>query len=58
MRARDARLRFVNATGRPVYSPFTSLSRILLPMGDFLAVLGFIAFAVLMLGLIWGLDHV
>jgi len=27
-------------------------------MGDFIAVLGFIAFAVLMLGLIWGLDHV
>jgi len=27
-------------------------------MGDFLAVLGIIAFAVVMLGLIWGLDHV
>jgi len=27
-------------------------------MGDFMAVLGFIAFALVMLGLIWGLDHV
>jgi len=27
-------------------------------MGDFLVVLGIIAFALAMLGLIWGLDHV
>jgi len=27
-------------------------------MGDFLFVLGTIAFALVMLGLIWGLDHV
>ena len=27
-------------------------------MGDFMAVLGIIIFAVVMLGLIWGLDHV
>jgi len=27
-------------------------------MGDFLAVLGIIAFALVMLGLIWGLEHV
>jgi len=27
-------------------------------MADFLAVLGFIAFVLAMLGLIWGLDHV
>jgi preprotein translocase subunit SecE len=27
-------------------------------MADFLAVLGMVAFAVVMLGLIWGLDHV
>jgi len=27
-------------------------------MGDFFAVLGIIAFVVVMLGLIWGLDHV
>jgi hypothetical protein len=27
-------------------------------MTDFLAVLGIVAFAVVMLGLIWGLDHV
>jgi len=27
-------------------------------MGDFMAVLGIIAFVVVMLGLIWGLDHV
>jgi hypothetical protein len=33
-------------------------SRILPCMGDFMAVLGVIAFAVVMLGLIWGLDHV
>jgi hypothetical protein len=32
--------------------------RILVPMGDFMAVLGIIAFVVVMLGLIWGLDHV
>jgi hypothetical protein len=28
------------------------------PMGDFLAVLGFIGFALAMLGLIWVLDRV
>ena len=28
------------------------------PMGDFMAVLGIIAFIVVMLGLIWGLEHV
>jgi len=27
-------------------------------MADFLAVLGIIAFALVMLGLIWGLEHV
>jgi hypothetical protein len=27
-------------------------------MGDFMAVLGIIIFAAVMLGLIWGLDHV
>jgi len=27
-------------------------------MADFLAVLGIVAFMVVMLGLIWGLDHV
>jgi len=27
-------------------------------MGDFIAVLGFIAFALVMLGLIWGLERV
>jgi len=27
-------------------------------MGDFMAVLGIIAFALVMLGLIWGLEHV
>jgi len=27
-------------------------------MGDFLAVLGIVAFALAMLGLIWGLEHV
>jgi len=26
-------------------------------MADFLAVVGFVAFAVVMLGLIWGYDH-
>jgi hypothetical protein len=31
---------------------------ILVPMGDFMAVLGIILFVVAMLGLIWGLDHV
>jgi hypothetical protein len=31
---------------------------ILAPMADFLAVLGIIAFALVMLGLIWGLEHV
>jgi len=35
-----------------------SPSRILLCMGDFIAVLGFIAFALVMLGLIWGLERV
>ena len=35
-----------------------ALPRILLSMGDFMAVLGFIAFALVMLGLIWGLEHV
>ena len=35
-----------------------SLSRILLSMGDFMAVLGIIIFAAVMLGLIWGLEHV
>ena len=28
------------------------------PMADFLAVLGMVAFALVMLGLIWGLDRV
>ncbi|HEY7946033.1 MAG TPA: hypothetical protein VID75_00075 [Acidimicrobiales bacterium] len=28
------------------------------PMADFLVVLGIIAFVVVMLGLVWGLDHV
>ena len=41
-----------------VHSGFMALSRILLGMGDFMAVLGIIAFAVVMLGLIWGLEHV
>jgi nitrogen fixation-related uncharacterized protein len=27
-------------------------------MGDFMAVVGIVAFVVVMLGLIWGLDHV
>jgi len=27
-------------------------------MGDFMVVLGIIAFALVMLGLIWGLEHV
>jgi len=27
-------------------------------MGDFFAVLGIIAFVVVMLGLIWGLEHI
>jgi len=27
-------------------------------MGDFLAVVGIVAFALVMVGLIWGLDHV
>jgi hypothetical protein len=53
-----ARSRFIYAQTAFVHAPFTSLSRILLCMGDFMAVLGIIAFALVMLGLIWGLDHV
>jgi hypothetical protein len=49
---------FFYAPGQPVHGAFISSSRILRYMGDFLAVLGIIAFAVVMLGLIWGLDHV
>ena len=53
-----ARSRFIYAAGPAVHNPFTARSRILLGMGDFFAVLGFIAFVVVMLGLVWGLDHV
>jgi hypothetical protein len=30
----------------------------MVPMADFLAVLGFVAFVVVMLGMIWALDRV
>jgi hypothetical protein len=43
---------------RSVHGPFISKGRILRRMGDFMAVLGTIAFVVVMLGLIWGLEHV
>jgi hypothetical protein len=55
---REARSRFIYAPGRSVHGTFMSPSRILLCMGDFMFVLGIIAFAVVMLGLIWGLEHV
>jgi hypothetical protein len=55
---RKARSRFVYAIRWFVYGTFMASSRILLCMGDFMAVLGIIAFVVVMLGLIWGLDHV
>jgi hypothetical protein len=42
----------------PVHATFTPPGRKLGAMGDFMAVLGIIVFAVVMLGLIWGLDHV
>jgi hypothetical protein len=42
----------------PVHTTFTPPGRKLGAMGDFMAVLGIIVFAVVMLGLIWGLDHV
>ena len=57
-RRREARSRFVYAIRWFVYGTFMALSRILLCMGDFMAVLGIFAFVVVMLGLIWGLDHV
>jgi hypothetical protein len=41
-----------------VHNRFTPPPLILLDMGDFFAVLGFVIFAVVMLGLVWGLDHV
>jgi len=53
-----ARLCFFYALGQSVHGTFISSSRILLRMGDFMAVLGIIAFALVMLGLIWGLEHV
>jgi len=34
------------------------MGRILPSMADFLAVVGFILFVAVFLGLIWGLDHV
>jgi hypothetical protein len=53
-----ARSRFVYSVWPAVHNRFTTRSRILPGMGDFFAVLGFIAFVVVMLGLVWGLDHV
>jgi len=55
---KKARLCLIYAFRRSVHGGFMSVSRILLPMGDFMAVLGIIAFALVMLGLIWGLEHV
>jgi hypothetical protein len=55
---RETRSRFIYAPGRSVHGTFMSPSRILLCMGDFMFVLGTILFAVVMLGLIWGLEHV
>jgi hypothetical protein len=52
------RLRFVYGFRGFVHGTFMTPGWILLSMGDFMAVLGIIAFAVVMLGLIWGLDHV
>jgi hypothetical protein len=57
-RAHEHRLRFVYTFGRSVHGTFMTPGSILVPMGDFMAVLGIILFVVAMLGLIWGLDHV
>ncbi len=38
--------------------PVKGRRRILVPMADFLAVLGIIGFVLVMLGLIWALDRV
>jgi hypothetical protein len=52
------RLPFVYTFRSSVHGTFMAPSPILLSMGDFMAVLGIILFALAMLGLIWGLDHV
>jgi hypothetical protein len=53
-----ARLCVIYAQAATVHNRFTPPSLILLHMGDFFALLGIIAFVVVMLGLVWGLDHV
>jgi hypothetical protein len=58
LECKKTRLCFIYAPGRSVHGVFMSVSRILASMGDFMAVIGIIAFALVMLGLIWGLEHV
>jgi hypothetical protein len=54
----EHRLRFLYTFRGSVHSTFTTPGSILMFMGDFMAILGIVLFAVAMLGLVWGLDHV
>lgn len=55
-----ATVAFTNSSRRraAVHDLFIPDGWTLAPMADFLAVLGTIAFILVMLGFIWGLDHV
>jgi hypothetical protein len=53
-----ARSRLFYVSGVIVHNRFTPSPLTFGDMGDFLSVLGFVAFVVVMLGLVWGLDHV
>lgn len=52
------RERIFNGPVDQSHGPLTEVHRIIVFMGDFLSVVGFIAFAAAMLGMIWALERV